>query len=1841
MSGWSFRSSRKSALRLWVLSSAVLLSGVLAQSAGAASVQLWFVRDNVMYGVGRQISDSADPMEAALQQLVAGPTANEQAVGVTSAIPAGTQIASVTAGQDSVTIDFSAGLLANGLNEITTELIFRQVNWTLRQFGSDKDVSVTVAGKLLASYLPPTPKVEAKPVMQEPGTMSLSGHSVTLSPGHGWFWNGSGWHTQRPVYCSPLSEEDFHTLEMVQYLQTYLAADGMTVKLVRCLDKNFGSDDTTTGTHIASGKPWWQMASNYWTQQLGYPCGVYASYTGDCTTGSGGDEGSDDVRARPLMSDQDGTDIYVSVHTNGFAGDCTGSCPTGTETYYDSTSPQAAGSQTLANNINPAVLGAITSNVDASWSCHGTCVKNSNGAYGEIRIPNRPATLTELGFHDTCDRDADGNHLRDNYFRSAAMWGIYNGICAYFGTGPTWGFYSDEYIGDTIPTTMNAGQNYNVSITLRNRGVLWAAARNYRLGAVGDSDPFTATNRINIAGEVGPGNTYTFSFTMTAPATGGTYTTDWQMVRDGYTWFGVTLSKQILVSGGGGVTCGAADNNQGHSIAGYTVDWQSNPTSAANWGTGTCTGGISEWKTWGVNITGKTCTVYDRNLYWNSAKSWSGRGHFNTDVQVTCSGTATAKYVLLNGANGDTGTQPTLNQCPLNGWYNILNADWTDLSTNGWRTNPNIADAGNGCNANCGYPVLAASGLHMYGSRWQYINDWACLGGYGSASVSDTANRSFAWGESGLFVYPALDTSHGNTIATGLGFDGKTPGRVTTGDCNTTNSLNFKGNANAYGGGDNMDSYGFAWVYAPGGAGPKYLLGSDDGNRLWVNGNLVNDNNAARGLTRDQDETSGIAMPAGWSRVLFKVHNGTGGFEGAVSLRNGGDRRWNEPSVAVFDFPGYVSYGIGYEQDAWYPCVQVNTFYGGSNPHPDDNYYGNDTTVTAGGTASGNGPVPFWKVMYYTSGYGISGETNYTDVTSNGATWSHTETGVTGHRRLYFFAVSKSGRTSFQNSGSTGGSNWQAGGPGNYMDVFIDNAAPFEPGFAGVSTSDPTQVALSWSLPEDQGVGVDPGTTEYASETGDNAYRSGDVGINVRRNGTTVYGWGQETSFNDTGLTPNTAYTYEIAARDNSSEGRGAWHNTTSWAASTTLYTLAAAPSIGDNVVCDRAEGAGYPVDTTFTFSNPAGFGTGTHGGTEYMVSKFKYVWDQNATHTWDGFEADWNADTLAMTLNDGEGNYYLHLQSWNGDATPAATPTTLNYGPFIYDVTAPTVTIDQAGDQPDPARSSPINFTVVFSEPVTGFTDTGVTLDGTAGATTATVSGSGANYTVAVSGMIQSGTVIATIAAGACTDVAGNPNEASTSTDNSVAFDNTSPTIAIDPPSATVTTGGPVTFAVNYSDPESPMTVTLAVGDITLNKTETADGTVEVSGTGDSRTVTISGITGDGTLGISIAANTASDAAGNTADAAGPSATFVVDNTAPAIAIGAPSASSACAGDTVRYTVTYTDPNLSALTLGAADVTLVTTGTASGTVSVSGDGTVSPATRTVTVADLTGSGTIGISIAANTASDSAGHNAASADSTGTFTVSDVTSIVADPTDAAVCAGATAEFSVAASGADLSYRWQKDGADVSDGGHYSGATTATLAISSASGDDAGNYRCVVTGSCGSANSNDAALTLEAATAISEQPLPQTVSAGGTATFSVTATGGGTVAYQWQRDGVDLTEGGHYTGVATATLTVSDAAAVDAGNYRCMVSADCGSVASDEVALIVNGSSYVASDFDQDGDVDLDDFTHFRTCFNGPNRAPAATGCANSDFDHDNDVDLDDFTVFRGCFNGPNRAPACP
>lgn len=498
----------------------------------------------------KNVASISDP-HSALEALARPDLYTPAGAGYYSEIPKETKIISFDVSDNNVTVNFSSDIIGSGMTESRISAIYDQVRVTLDQFDLGADIFMEAEGKPLYSYLPSVTNIvapRASVTTQSTETTSttttsttgaaLSGHTMTLSPGHGVFYNGSSWTTQRIAYCSPLNQEDFHTLEMCQYLETYLKSDSMTVHLVRCINKSYGNYNTTY--------PWWEMAACYWLKYKGYPASVYDYYGSNLGVGS--QDLNDDIMARPLSANYDGSEIYVSVHTNGLSGDTSATTPSGTNTFYDANSTRstwATNSMNLAQKISDCTISSLQNYCNSSWTSHGTAVRNSNGNYAEINYPKCPAALMEVAFHDTCGRDAI--FLRDNYFRSVAMWGIYKGICNYFGVTPSWDIYSCEYVGDNFPSTMVAGKQYSLSITMRDRGALWNETRQFRLGSKSTSNPFTTQTRSSITGEVAPGSTYSFTISITAPSTPGTYSASWQMLRENVKWFGPTITKTVTV----------------------------------------------------------------------------------------------------------------------------------------------------------------------------------------------------------------------------------------------------------------------------------------------------------------------------------------------------------------------------------------------------------------------------------------------------------------------------------------------------------------------------------------------------------------------------------------------------------------------------------------------------------------------------------------------------------------------------------------------------------------------------------------------------------------------------------------------------------------------------------------------------------------------------------------------------------------------------------------------------------------------------------------------------------------------------------------------------------------------------------------------------------------------------------------------------------------------------------------------------------------------------------------------------------------------------------------------
>ena len=237
-------------------------------------------------------------------------------------------------------------------------------------------------------------------------------------------------------------------------------------------------------------------------------------------------------------------------------------------------------------------------------------------------------------------------------------------------------------------------------------------------------------------------------------------------------------------------------------------------------------------------------------------------------------------------------------------------------------------------------------------------------------------------------------------------------------------------------------------------------------------------------------------------------------------------------------------------------------------------------------------------------------------------------------------------------------------------------------------------------------------------------------------------------------------------------------------------------------------------------------------------------------------------------------------------------------------------VTINQAVGQADPTNASTINFTVVFTAVTTDFATEDVTLSGTAGATSAIVTGSGTDYNVEVTGMTVTGTVIASIAAGVAHDTSGTPNNIATTKDNTVTYDVTPPIVNFDLQSGS---DFGASNSDNLTNAASPVFNAIFNETITgfastdLSNIGSATGCVFTVGTASGSTypVTVSSCS-EGTLIVRLAADAVMDVAGNPIlQTDGPVVT--IDRTAPVFSSVTPVSGAFITSITTTSAVSYT----------------------------------------------------------------------------------------------------------------------------------------------------------------------------------------------------------------------------------------------------------------------------------------------------------------------------------------------
>ena len=300
-------------------------------------------------------------------------------------------------------------------------------------------------------------------------------------------------------------------------------------------------------------------------------------------------------------------------------------------------------------------------------------------------------------------------------------------------------------------------------------------------------------------------------------------------------------------------------------------------------------------------------------------------------------------------------------------------------------------------------------------------------------------------------------------------------------------------------------------------------------------------------------------------------------------------------------------------------------------------------------------------------------------------------------------------------------------------------------------------------------------------------------------------------------------------------------------------------------------------------------------------------------------------------------------------------------------DTTAPSVTVSV----PSGTQNGTFDATITFTESVSNFVQSDVSLSGSAASITSWRANSGNTVYTATITPTASGTVTIGVAANVATDAANNQNTAATSKSVTVSVDTISPDVTVSVPSGVQ--NGAFNATITFTEPVSGF----MRSEVSLSGSAASITGWRANSGNTAYTATITPTT-SGTVTIGVAANVATDAANN-ANTAATSKTVGIDVDKPTATIGVPSGTQTGA---FNATITFSE-TVSGFT--QSDVSL--TGSAASITSwrANSGNTVYTATITPTT-----SGTVTIGVAANVATDAANNqNTAATSKTVTVNIPD------------------------------------------------------------------------------------------------------------------------------------------------------------------------------------------------------------------------------------------------------------
>ena|GEM_PF-1166565 len=211
----------------------------------------------------------------------------------------------------------------------------------------------------------------------------------------------------------------------------------------------------------------------------------------------------------------------------------------------------------------------------------------------------------------------------------------------------------------------------------------------------------------------------------------------------------------------------------------------------------------------------------------------------------------------------------------------------------------------------------------------------------------------------------------------------------------------------------------------------------------------------------------------------------------------------------------------------------------------------------------------------------------------------------------------------------------------------------------------------------------------------------------------------------------------------------------------------------------------------------------------------------------------------------------------------------------------------------------------------------------------------------------------------------------------------------------------------------------------------------------------------------------------------------------------------------------------------------------------------------TVTGAALTNSGTY-YCIVTNSCGNKQSNNI-------TLTVNEAPKITANTSSASRCEGQSMTFSITATGTSpISYQWYKNGVEVF------GAKNNTYTINILNASDAGNYYCIASNLCGSAQSQTTTLTINLKPVLTMLSSSDTICAGDNIMLYTSVTGTSPITYQWYFNTSQIPNS------TNSFLFIPSAKQANQGNYFCIATNACGSSNSSIINILINNPVYIIS-----------------------------------------------------------------